>query len=166
MFRAADVSGLLECMLKESEGGGASTRAAPLQLLGRDERMMDRRLFLRLTGLVAAAGALAALPAATQASTGQSVDAPVAEPFAGTGSLMYPAGTYQISGRVRLHQPVVEISGITNAQQISWAGAVGESAPVASFTSFEEFDQPWRAPAIRVRGGELLGVAVLPVDMA
>ena len=122
--------------------------------------MMDRRFFLKLTGFVAAAGALEALPVAAQEL---SDDPPH---VAGAGSAMQPAlppGTYQFSGRVRLEEPLVEISGITNAQQISWSR--GPARPMASFTSFEYFDQPWRMPEIRVRGGQLQALAVVPIDL-
>jgi hypothetical protein len=123
--------------------------------------MIDRRFFLKLTGFAVAASALQVRPVAAQsdaddapsASAGQDVPA----------SSMRAPGAYQISGRVRLHEPLVEISGITNAQQISWS--VGSIAsPVASFTSFEQFDQPWQMPEIRVRGGQLEALSVLPLD--
>jgi len=76
---------------------------------------------------------------------------------------LQPAGTYEVSGQVRLIEPFVEISGITNAQQISWsAGSL--STPVVGFTSFEQFDTPWGMPEIRVRGGKLEALTVRPVD--
>ena len=74
-----------------------------------------------------------------------------------------PPGLYQITGRVRLHQPLVEISGISNAQQISWAGA---HQSVTSFSSFEQFDAPWRMPRITVSGGQLEALSVVPVDFS
>src|SRR5438309_8040641 len=103
---------------------------------------MDRRLFLKFAGLFAAASSLQALPVSAQTTVLQPLNAP---------------GTYQFSGRVRLDEPLVEISGITNAQQISWSAltATGSPPPVASFTSFERFDAPWSMPSIRVRGGQL-----------
>jgi len=108
---------------------------------------IDRRLFLKLTGVAAAAGALGSVPRVA---------------FADAGQTRAP-GLYQISGRVRLEEPVVSISGITNAQQISWtAGSL--STPVASFSSFEQFDRPWRMPDIQVSGGRLESVQVLPLD--
>jgi len=124
--------------------------------------MMDRRFFLKLTGFVAAAGALEALPVAAHE---RSDDTPH---VAGAGSAMQPAlppGTYQFSGRVRLEEPLVEISGITNAQQISWS-ADAMASPVASFTSFEYFERAWQIPEIRVRGGQLEALTVLPLDFA
>jgi len=111
---------------------------------------MDRRLFLKLTGFVAAAGALPVLPVAAQS----------AQP-----ALQAP-GAYQITGRVLLQAPMVEISGVTNAQQISWSNSDGARSPVAGFTSFEYFDKPWRMPEIRVNGGLLEALSVVPIDYA
>jgi hypothetical protein len=110
---------------------------------------MDRRLFLKLCGLSAVVAAAAGMPVAAQVT---GVDRPTR-----------PPGLYQITGRVRLHQPVVEIGGITNAQQISWSGT---SQPVASFSSFEEFDSPWQMPRITVTGGQLEALSVVPVDFS
>jgi hypothetical protein len=119
---------------------------------------MDRRLFLRLTGLAAAtAGALKVLPAAAQTS----VDWPREGPSS-VGALQEP-GVYKITGRVRLDEPLVEISGINNAQQITWSGAGGAIPAAAGFSSFETFDRPWRMPDIQVRGGTLETVSVVPV---
>jgi hypothetical protein len=118
---------------------------------------MDRRLFLRLTGLAAAtAGAFEVLPAARAA-----VDRPH-ERATPDGALQDP-GLYQITGRVRLDEPLVEIVGISNTQQITWSGAGGAIAPVAGFSSFETFDRPWRMPDIQVRGGTLEAISVVPV---
>jgi hypothetical protein len=89
--------------------------------------------------------------------------APVADRAAADETPTRPPGLYQITGRVRLHQPVVEISGITNAQQISWAGP---SQSVASFSSFEEFHAPWHMARISVTGGQLEAVSVAPVDFS
>ena len=122
--------------------------------------MMDRRFFLKLAGFVAAAGALEALPVAAQERSEDTRR--LAELDTGMQPALRP-GTYQFSGRVRLEEPLVEISGITNAQQISWSR--GPARPMASFTSFEYFDQPWRMPEIRVRGGQLQALAVVPIDL-
>jgi hypothetical protein len=64
---------------------------------------------------------------------------------------------------VRLQEPLVEISGITNAQQVSWSAGSLRSG-LASFTSFERFDEPWQMPDIRVRGGQIETLAVVPLD--
>jgi hypothetical protein len=128
----------------------------------KDERTINRRFLLKLTGYAVAAGALGmgALPAAAQTPTAGESDVSPAP-----GPPMQPPGTYQVSGRVRLLEPMVEISGITNAQQISWSpGSL--SLPVAHFTSFEQFDQPWQMPQIRVRGGRLEALEVQPLDFA
>jgi hypothetical protein len=112
---------------------------------------IDRRLFLKMTGVVAAVGAVPALAQVSNRGAQTSV-APMQSP-----------GTYLISGRVRLEEPLVQISGITNAQQISWTpGSL--NTPVASFTSFERFETPWRMPEIRVSGGQLEAVRVVPLD--
>jgi hypothetical protein len=107
--------------------------------------MMDRRFFLKLTGLVAAASALDVLPVAAQ---GRPVET------------LQPPGAYQITGRVRLQAPLVEISGISNAQQISWSAG---APTMASFSSFEYFPEPWSKPSVQVRGGQLEALAVTPV---
>jgi hypothetical protein len=78
---------------------------------------------------------------------------------------MQTPGTYQITGRVRLEQPLVEITGITNAQQISWSRVGTTTPPTAGFTTYERFDRPWSVPDIRVRGGRLEALAVVPMDM-
>jgi hypothetical protein len=132
-----------------------------LDIRGRAERMIDRRFFLKMTGLVAAVSVLDVLPVAAQEYPDDLPGA--ARP--GPEALPQPPGTYQITGRVRLNAPLVEISGITNAQQISWSGAGWTAAPVASFTSFEHFDAPWRMPEINVRGGRLESLAVVPIDL-
>jgi hypothetical protein len=135
---------------------------------------MDRRRFLietsvKVTGLVAAASAFEALPVA---AAGPSYAAP-AEPVRDLGAATRPsvarlrvheAGTYQISGLVRLDAPLVEISGISNSQQISWSGSGGSESPLASFTSFETFTGPGLTPEIRVLGGRLESVSITPVE--
>jgi hypothetical protein len=123
---------------------------------GWTDQMIERRLLLKLSGFLAVASALDGLSMATQRlSTGSAV----AE---ATPPLQAP-GTYQFSGRVRLQEPLVEISGIANAQQISWSPGSLRSS-VASFTSFEQFDRPWHMPEIRVRGGQLEALTVMPLD--
>jgi hypothetical protein len=128
----------------------------------RSEPRIQRRFFLKLSGYVVAASALSAgaLPAVAQAQTDEG------PAVGGTGEAatrLRPPGTYQVSGQVRLLEPLVEISGISNAHQISWSpGAL--SSPVTSFTSFEHFDRPWQMPEIRVRGGRLEALTVRQVD--
>ena len=130
---------------------------------------MDRRLFLKLTGLVAAAGALEALPVAAErrpdAAPAERADELELAPVpSGARLTIREPGTYRISGRVRLEEPLVEISGIADTQWISWSQVEGPERPVAGFTTFEHFAGPGMTPAIRVRGGRLEAVAAAPVD--
>ena len=130
---------------------------------------MDRRVFLKLTGLVAAASAWEALPVAAGRPDAllpeQADKLELASMPSGTRVAVQEPGTYRISGRVRLQEPLVEISGITHPQTITWSGAEGSKRPVASFTTFERFDRPGMTPAIHVRGGRLEALAILPVDL-
>jgi hypothetical protein len=120
---------------------------------------MNRRMFLKLTGVAAAtAGALEVVPAVAQ-TVDQLGERPAAD-----GALRAP-GLYQITGRVRLDAPFVEIGGIANAQQIRWSDPGGGMPPVTGFSSFETFDRPWRLPEIQVRGGTLEAVSVVPVHL-
>jgi hypothetical protein len=126
---------------------------------------MDRRVFLRLSGLLAAsAAALNAFPAAAQGiQSGLSAPTVITpEPPVP----MQPPGLYQITGRVSLQEPHVAITGITNAQQISWSGDSVMRSPSAGFSSFEYFTEPWHMPDVRVRGGRLEALAVTPVELA
>lgn len=131
---------------------------------------MDRRVFLKLTGLVAAASALEALPVAAERRpdpvlAARAHDRELAFVAAGPRLTIREPGTYRISGLVRLEEPLVEISGITNTQRISWSDVGGTELPVAGFTTFEHFDRPGTAPDIRVWGGRLEALAVAPVDL-
>lgn len=133
---------------------------------------MDRRLFLKLTGMVAAAGAFDALPVAPAAAAmlePAAAAAPVRDLVAVprltvTRLAMREAGDYRVSGMVRLEAPTVEISGIANSQQITWAQGSGQPAMVVSFTSFEHYDGRGLAPEIIVSGGRLESLSVEPVD--
>jgi hypothetical protein len=130
--------------------------------------MMDRRVFLKLTGFAAAAGALGAFPASAAAapvvSATESVRDLVAAPrLTVTRLAMREAGEYRVSGTIRLEAPTVEISGIANSQQISWSGADGQPPMLVSFTSFEQYDGLGAAPAISVRGGKLESLTVTPI---
>jgi hypothetical protein len=132
--------------------------------------MMDRRVFLKLTGLAAVAGASQALPALAAPSPAATLagQAPgralVTAPSRMRLAVLEP-GTYRISGRVRLQEPLVEISGITHRQQISWSDRERPERPVAAFTTFEHFDRPGMTPEIHVRGGRLEALAIIPVDL-
>src|SRR4051794_26479702 len=100
--------------------------------------MMDRRVFLKLTGLIAAASAFDALPVSA-AGLAESVPAEASHdlvPASRTSVArlrINEAGSYQITGAVRLDAPQVEISGITNSHQISWSGVEGAERPLATF---------------------------------
>ena len=130
---------------------------------------MDRRVFLKLTGLIAAASALEALPVAAEGRPGAGLgerahDIGLASGGTGPQLTIREPGTYRISGLVRLQEPLVEISGITNTQRISWSEVGGPELPVAGFMTFEHFNRPGMTPDIRVRGGRLEALAVVPVD--
>ena len=122
---------------------------------------MNRRVLLKVTGLVALAGAVETVSRAA----GRHSERVAAVPD-GTQLAIREPGTYRIAGRVRLEAPLVEISGISHTQQISWSGLDGAEQPFVSFTTFEHFDEPGMTRTIRVRGGHLEGVSAVPVDFA
>ena len=129
---------------------------------------MDRRGFLKLTGLMAAASALDVVPVAAASPSYAALAEPSrdlsAAPAATVTRLgIREPGLYQVSGLVRLEAPLVEIGGIANAQQISWSGAEGAEPRVAGFVSFEQVDRWGAAPSISVRGGRLESVSVVSV---
>ena len=130
--------------------------------------MMNRRSFLKLTAVIAAGQALQAAPTFAE----QAWASPTAPPSSGpaapsVGRLLVidQPGTYLIVGQVRLQEPVVEISGIANRQQISWSDANVSTAPAASFVSYEHFAIAGSRTEILVRGGELELLSVVPVDL-
>jgi hypothetical protein len=122
---------------------------------------MNRRVFLKVTGLAAVAGTAVALPRAA----GWRPEAVGSVPSGGRLAIHEP-GTYRISGRVRLDAPLVEISGISHSQRITWSGFEGPERPVASFSTFERFDRPGMTPTIHVHGGHLESVTAVLVDFA
>ncbi len=134
---------------------------------------MDRRLFLKLAGVAVAATAFEAQPAAAA-----TLSAVPAEPVRQAGAAgpasavaapmrwrVNTPGTYLISGTVRLDAPLVEIGGIANTKSISWSGASGQSSPVTSFLTYEQFDGPGLTPEIQVRGGRIESLSITPVDL-
>lgn len=129
---------------------------------------MDRRLFLKLTGFVAAASALETLPVAA-AGLPPSVVADRALALPAVASTVAPRmtvrerGEYQISGIVQLEQPLVEITGAGATQRISRGGAASDTAP---FTTFVTFDSPGLTPEITVTGGRVLSLDVTPIMLA
>ena len=128
---------------------------------------MNRRHFLKLTGIVAATAALASVPATSASAEALDTDQAgavrdlVAAPrLTVTRLAMRGPGDYRVTGLVRLESPIVEISGIANSQQMSWSGAGSQVVP---FTSFETYDGIGLAPEITVRGGRLESLSVTPI---
>ena len=130
---------------------------------------MDRRVFLKLTGLLAAASAFEALPVAASPLETAPATAPVrdlvspARPSVARLRVA-EAGTYQITGTVRLGAPLVEISGLANSHQISWSGSPDAERPVTTFTSFEQYAGPGLTPEIRVSGGQIESLSIVRLD--
>ncbi len=120
---------------------------------------MNRRVFLKVTGLIALVGAVETV----RHTAGRRSERAASMPDGIRLTIPEP-GTYRIAGRVRLDAPLVEISGITHTQQISWSGLGGSERPFASFTTFEHFAGPGMTQTIRVRGGQLEGVTAVPMD--
>jgi hypothetical protein len=137
--------------------------------------MMDRRLFLKLTGVAVAASAIEALPVsadgapasvAASGTTEQARSIPtVSAPFVQRLSIREP-GEYRISGLVRLDEQIVTLSGIANSQQISRSGATGAEAPVVSFSTFERFDRAGLSEPIVVHGGRIESLTIEPIVFA
>jgi hypothetical protein len=133
---------------------------------------MDRRIFLKLAGFAVVASAFEAQPAAAAAVPTAAAE-PVrhigaAGPVSAAASSMRwnirTPGVYLISGTVRLDAPQVEIAGIANTKTISWSGASGQTAPVSSFLTYEQFDRPGLTPDIQVRGGRIESLSITPLD--
>ena len=130
---------------------------------------MNRRIFLQLTGLVAVGQALSNLPIVAASDLGLGA----AESNRNVNAMTTPsssslalerAGTYRISGLVRLEAPLVEIGGIADKQSISWANADGSEPPLASFVAFERFDRPGMTPNIQVQGGQIEALTAVLLD--
>ena len=129
---------------------------------------MDRRLFLKLTGFVAAAGALEALPVAAEglpqtAVIDRTLTLPVVTSTVAPRIAVRERGEYQISGIVQLEQPLVVITGAGATQRISRGGAAGDTSP---FTTYVTFDGPGLTPEITVSGGRVLSLDVTPIMLA
>ncbi|MGD9892522.1 MAG: hypothetical protein AB7R89_31575 [Dehalococcoidia bacterium] len=122
---------------------------------------MNRRMLLKVTGLLAIAGAAVTLPRVGERRPTITAVTPSA-----TRLTMQEPGTYRISGRVRLDAPQVEINGITHTQRISWSSRDSAKPPIATFTTFEHFDGAELTRTIRVRGGHLESVTSVPMDFA
>jgi hypothetical protein len=131
--------------------------------------MMNRRIFLQLTGLVAVGQALSNLPVAAASDLGlgtvgtdryaNALTTPPNTPLA-----LERAGTYRISGLVRLQAPLVEIGGIADKQSISWSTSDGVEPPLASFVVFERYDRPGMTPNIQVQGGQIEALTAVLLD--
>lgn len=138
---------------------------------------MDRRLFLKLTGFAAVAASTASafdvLPASAERlptfspaeEAAAIVPAAVASGATDLRQMIQQPGEYQLTGLVRLESPLVEITGRTLSQQISWSDAGADEAPVVSFTAFERFDTPGLTQQIQVSGGTLQSLSVVPVHL-
>jgi hypothetical protein len=134
---------------------------------------VERRTFLKLAGITVTGSAIGAGALATANATAQrrstAVTAPVepvnAVPTVSQRLSIPAAGTYRITGSVRMVAPTVEIGGISNSKQISRAQVAGGRAPLASFSSMEYFPQAGLTSAITVRGGQFEALAATPIDL-
>ena len=135
---------------------------------------MERRGFLKLTGMLTVSGA-AGTAALSRLSnplvSGRTSPEPSQErgttaPMSGGAPWIdiAEAGMYRISGQVRMEGPVLEISGITNAQQVSRSFTDGAPVAVVEFSSMEYFTRPGRMAEITVRGGQLKALSATPMN--
>jgi hypothetical protein len=129
---------------------------------------MDRRLFLKLTGFVAAASALEVLPVAAEglpqsAVADRALGLPAVTSTVAPRIAVRERGEYQISGIVQLEQPQVEVTGAGATQRISRGGSASDTAP---FTTFVTFDGPGLTPEITVTGGRVVSLDVTPIMLA
>ena len=129
---------------------------------------MDRRLFLKLTGFVAAASALEAFPVAAEglpqsAVADRALSLPAVTSTTAPRIAVRERGEYRISGIVQLEQAQVEITGAGATQRISRGGAASDTAP---FTTYVTFDGPGLTPEITVTGGRVVSLDVTPILLA
>jgi hypothetical protein len=130
---------------------------------------MDRRKFLKVSGMMAAGPAVRGVPFIGLPGAQLGLASPghgeqgAAQAFVAPLAIQ-EAGTYRISGTVRLDAPLVEISGITHKQWISWSDTQSSETPRASFVSFEHFDGSDSQPQIRVLGGQLESLSIVPLE--
>lgn len=143
---------------------------------------MERRNFLRVAGVLVVGGTVgtattfarrtaplggATLPAGDTPAPPSSVSSGGARPPEDGARLHIPAaGTYRISGRVRMQESLVEIGGIANAKQISRSLQAGAPLPVVEFSSMESFATPGPTGGVTVRGGFLEALTATPIDVA
>jgi hypothetical protein len=71
---------------------------------------------------------------------------------------------YRLSGVVRLEAPVVEISGISNRQRITWSDRDSSEPHTASFVSYESYEAAGMLPDVKVRGGQLEALSLVLVE--
>lgn len=129
---------------------------------------MDRRLFLKLTGVVAAASAMEALPVSAESLSSSAVaeralGLPAVTSTVAPRIAVRESGTYLISGLVQLEQPLVEITGAGATQRISRGGSASDTAP---FSSYVTFSGPGLTPEITVTGGRVVSLDVTPLMLA
>jgi hypothetical protein len=65
-----------------------------------------------------------------------------------------------------MHEPLVEIGGITNTQRISRSQLSGGLVPVADFSSMEDFSRPGLTAVVTVLGGQLEALTATPIELA
>jgi hypothetical protein len=129
---------------------------------------MDRRLFLKLTGMAAAATALEALPASAavppQAPAVERAQAlPAVTSTTAPRIAVRERGTYQISGLIQLDATEVTVISGGMSQRISHGGGIGTTAP---FSTFAAIDGPGLTPEIVVTGGRVLSLDATPIMLA
>ena len=127
--------------------------------------MLKRRTFLKVTGIAMAGQALGAATIAGSSMTSfgvPSVSAAVLPPMVSSRRLtIAEPGEYEISGFVRLQTPSVQITGISNSQQITWSN--DGPAPLVSFTSMESYARAGAVSTVQVLGGQIESVSIRPM---
>lgn len=129
---------------------------------------MDRRLFLKLTGFVAAASALETFPVsatelATAAAPAQAQNIPAVTTTVAPRIAIRERGEYRIAGMIQMDGSQAEIIGGGATQRISRGGASSDLVP---FTTYATFDGPSLTPEITVRGGRVISLDVAPILLA
>jgi hypothetical protein len=127
--------------------------------------MLKRRTFLKVTGIAMAGQALGAATIAGSPMTSFGVPSASAavlpEALSSQRLTISEPGDYEISGFVRLQAPSVQITGISNSQQISWSN--DGPAPLVSFTSMESYTRSGAVSTIQVLGGQIESVKIKPM---
>ena len=127
--------------------------------------MLKRRTFLKVTGAALAGQALGATAIAGSSMVPFGVPSASAAVLPGVVSTqrltISEPGEYEVSGFVRLQAPSVQITGISNSQQITWSN--DGPAPLVSFTSMESYARAGAVSTIQVLGGQLESVSIRPM---